>query len=547
MNLLKKILCFKYLWISLIIVGLGVIISWRFFEKPEETEVKKKIKEIETIVFGEWEPESLREILGTVKRKKETDIMSEVPGTVAKIFVDIGDEVSEGQILAIYKKIDDKTNINYENAVRTLNTTKISANNSIQSAEISLVTAEVELEQVKELESQNFKKAFDELYTRAQNAGVLLNNSIDWVDQFVGVSDQFQTDMYFVQHNVGDNNFVKKQATKNKTEDIILKRRNSNTLSHFNITDATILDFAKEQLEFLIYAKEIVLDMDTLIRETYVYNSFPEQSRAKFISEAENFTSKLNAEILSLETTLEGTKSQDKGINQKIITAENKVKNLEAALELAKSNAENHISTAKNQLFIAQSSKNDLEIKAPFDGKIFAKEISVGNQIKTGQKLFSIANENTSVKIVSFLSQVEAERINNKSEIKIKLPNDKIIISKEKFLSPKLDPMNQKLKAEFIIEKDNFPADIVNGTFVKILVPIQNGHKNLLPISAVSFEPDGNEILWINKENKTVRKKISTGEIFYDAITILENLDSGTRIVKYRNHAYAGEKISIKK
>ena len=83
------------------------------------------------------------------------------------------------------------------------------------------------------------------------------------------------------------------------------------------------------------------------------------------------------------------------------------------------------------------------------------------------------------------------------------------------------------------------------GSFVKILLPIDGTISNLLPISAISFEPGGAEVLVV-QDGKGGRKTVTIGKIISNAVEIEEGLDVGTPVVRYRTRAHAGEKLEIR-
>jgi hypothetical protein len=104
--------------------------------------------------------------------------------------------------------------------------------------------------------------------------------------------------------------------------------------------------------------------------------------------------------------------------------------------------------------------------------------------------------------------------------------------------------MTQKLKVDFPLTE--MPDDSLVGSFVKILLPIDGESSNLLPISAISFEPGGAETL-ILEDGKGKRVAVEAGDIVSNAIEILSGLDYGAQVVRNRNHAHAGEKLEPKK
>ena len=108
-----------------------------------------------------------------------------------------------------------------------------------------------------------------------------------------------------------------------------------------------------------------------------------------------------------------------------------------------------------------------------------------------------------------------------------------------------MDGLTQKINVEFPI--DSSEEDLLVGSYVKLLLPIKNGIPNLLPISAVSFEPGGAEVIVIDAENIARRKKVETKKIISDSIEIAGGLEAGEQVVRFRNRVTAGEEVKVMK
>jgi len=110
-------------------------------------------------------------------------------------------------------------------------------------------------------------------------------------------------------------------------------------------------------------------------------------------------------------------------------------------------------------------------------------------------------------------------------------------------LSSKTDPESQKIRVEFPLEE--LPSNTLVGSFARLILPsVKNGNRKLLPISAVSFEPDGTEVLVLNEENIAERRVVEYRRILGDGIEISGGIVHGDRIIQYRSRVHAGEKIN---
>ena len=88
---------------------------------------------------------------------------------------------------------------------------------------------------------------------------------------------------------------------------------------------------------------------------------------------------------------------------------------------------------------------------------------------------------------------------------------------------------------------------MISQSLVKLTALAKNSENSqLIPISAISFEPDGAEVFIINDENIVTRQKVTTGKIISNAIEILGGLEINQKIVQYRNRTNSGEEVIIK-
>ena len=110
------------------------------------------------------------------------------------------------------------------------------------------------------------------------------------------------------------------------------------------------------------------------------------------------------------------------------------------------------------------------------------------------------------------------------------------------FLSSQLDVLTQKVLAEFTI-----PAAVsLVGNLATVKIPLGGGDagSNLLPFSAVSFEPDGAEVLVVNSESRVIeRKKVVVDRVVVSNIEIVSGIDPGAEVVEFYKRAFPGEKV----
>ena len=531
-------------WILLCVFG--VLFVWAYLkngeveEAPRQEEVMLKTKQAEIISFGEWHPEEYREILATVESDQEVKISAEVMGVIDRVFVDIGDTVRKNQVLASYKKSSDPTQINFDNALRNLNTTKDNADNLVRQAETNLDTLAQENKQSRLRDVQTKRQAFEKLKTQAKNTEVLISNYLKWIDRLMGASNDYRYETVSERAGIGAQDKIGKQDVKNMIENLVYDKTDRLKALIREPEDSEVFEFADIRLIFLRNTKDLAVLFDDLIHRTLVTYSLTETQLQSLKSQSSVFLDRLNAEILTLETTLEATRGEVRRYNLSLISSANRIENAKMNLELVRSNAQSQISGAQNQYLLAESSQNDLEIRAPFYGKIVQKSVSSGEQVTAGRNIFSLLSDTGSLRVVAFLAPEELQKIQGKEYSEILLENGTIIKSSHSSSSIRLDPTTQKMRVEFHISKQE---GIHVGAMVKVIIPVNGTKRNLLPLSAVSFEPTGKEVLVVNSEGITERRKLQLGNTISNSVEVVSGLEVGDRVVRYRNRVFSGERV----
>lgn len=516
------------------------------FEKEEVVVPEEKTKTVEVITFGEWSPDSQREITGTILSGSDIDVQAEVSGTIEEVWVSIGDKVTKGQPLASFERQNDATQISYENLLQQFAVTKIQTAATVQSAETTLLTAQRQQEQTESTEAQNYSRTFDLLDTSARNAETTFRNTVEWADQLLGVSTGSRGDAGYTSQQIGRNNTKVRQDTKNQIEDIIRDRiRVDREILPQSMSDADVLRLANDRLDLLTNAQAIVRSIDSLVRSTPVTSSFTATNKATYRTESDTYLAAIDAAVYALETQVEAAKSEQGRNRLSVLGVDNAAQQASAALQVARAQAQAQITTLETQIRLARSSQSDLVVRAPFDGAITGKNVLPYDRVMAGTALFSMVGEDLDPKMSATITRDELMRVQaNIDKVTAKLEDGRIIALPEIEISGKLNSLTQKVSVDFPIEE--MPEGALVGSFVKILLPIDGTVSNLLPISAISFEPDGAEVL-VFDDGMGSRNKVEIGKIVSNAVEVIGGLENGAEIIRYRNRAHAGEKLEIQK
>lgn len=531
----------------IILVGCVLIFGWLFFSSkkaPQEKDitegisVEQEVKEVASIDFGSWAPGSGQSILGTVESIGDIALTAELSGTIESVYVNIGDTVARGQVLARYRRGDDQTFINYQNAVSQREQTKATTQNSIAQAELNVKTAQQELREQIDLQKQTRSQSFEGLKTQLQVSEVRLNETLDYADRMTKATDKFRYEANPLVDQVGNNNSILRQSIKNK---VILLRQKQSGLSNVFYSEEDVVYEAQKRYEVLLSLRDLLANIDQLIRQTPETRSFSISNRSSLEQEVEGKKTALNGEIATLKSQIEATKSQTNQYSLSIVQAENRVKTAEANLELAQANAKSSVNAADNSVDLAGASLGDLDVRAPFNGVISGKSVNAYQQVSPGVSLFEIVNKDVAPKVTAFVTKKELNTLLTAEKIQVSV-DEKVFEVTSGSMSSTVDPATQKIKVEYDLPSNE---DIRVGLLARIKVPVLQSEQNiLLPLSSIGFEPDGAEVLVII-DGEAVRRKVTVGDIQSDGIEVTAGIVSGDTIVRYRSRVYPGQKVKV--
>ena len=305
--------------------------------------------------------------------------------------------------------------------------------------------------------------------------------------------------------------------------------------------EASIEAYAQSRLDYARSLQEAFTLFESLVRGAVLIQNFTESDLQDVIGDVNSIRGAISSELLSLNSALEDLRSGKEGKKMAILSAENKYRSAQISYEKARSSAASQETSRQNQLRAAQVSQNDLILRAPFSGIVSKKFVNSGATVKSGQNLLRLTNPSATKKAAAFVSASEYQRMQG-NPVLIEVGDQSFEIS-PKAVNAQLDTQSQKMEVRF-----NFPEEfqdtVLVGQLGKMILPANGFAVNLLPLSAISFEPDGAEVLVVNEENMTERRKIQVGKLKSDAIEVVSGLTEGDIVVEYRNRSYAGQEVN---
>jgi multidrug resistance efflux pump len=510
-------------------------------ETPTETQNNSKPR-AEVITFGQWTPQGARQINGLVQSQAETTIRAELNGKIDRVLVDIGSEVRQGQILARYDVQGDTTYVNYQSAVNSLEATKSSTDASVTSARLALENAKKEYQQLQNQEEQNKIQTLQGLLNTIQSTRTTGLNVLNFFDGQLGASPQYE-DLYSAGRTlVGQNNRILKNQAKNQARELRLTYEQLPPLRNIVPDQAALLSEARTQLGFLQQLRTLGSQYNQLIEGTVTSANFSVTLKSQITAQTDGNNAQLDQILSALSSQIQAVESFAQGQANRLLAAQNRIKSSQAALELAESQAQAQVKNAQNGVNLAATQTADLRVIAPFSGVITQKFIQDRTQVNLGQELFSIYNPQAEKIVRTSLAPEEISRISGQESIKIN-SQGKTFFSETFRVSQTLNQSNQKAQVDFVLPREEDLPPSGSEATVQLS---DEGPSDLLPLSALSFEPDGSaQVLTVSADGTLVSQSVQVQQVLSGGIKILQGLEPQTPIIRYKNRFYNGQIIEV--
>ena len=249
----------------------------------------------------------------------------------------------------------------------------------------------------------------------------MFEEALDYVDMALGASRKFRNKVSEMYIYIGMNNVIEKQEVKVQTEAMVLDYQTFLKNNNFvQSTNSARVSLAESYLSYLKNVQVQLNILSSLNRDTVTSSTFSVTEKGVVESEIGSLLSQVNAQVLTLDSSLESAKSQLKQQNRNVISAENSLKSAQSQLSLARANAQNQINTAANQLRTAGKAQTDLDVRAPFAGTISKRMVTEQATVNFGQGLFEIVAQDVLPEIVTYLSPAEASQMALLSETRFR-------------------------------------------------------------------------------------------------------------------------------
>lgn len=191
--------------------------------------------------------------------------------------------------------------------------------------------------------------------------------------------------------------------------------------------------------------------------------------------------------------------------------------------------ANNNFLAAQTELELAQLALSYTKVAAPFNGRVVWREVDLGAHVTTGNLLFRIMAINPLLIRV----HIPANRIGQVAkgqsvELNVDSAKEKLKGIVE-LVSPIVDPASGTIKVT--IQLNQYPDSVRPGDFTEVKVITDKRENAMLLPSVAIIEERNQHYLYVEENNKAVRKNIEVGYVIAEQTEILSGITAEDRVV----------------
>jgi RND family efflux transporter MFP subunit len=187
--------------------------------------------------------------------------------------------------------------------------------------------------------------------------------------------------------------------------------------------------------------------------------------------------------------------------------------------------ARHRVQQAQAAVAVATVEKKDAWVRAPYDGKVTAKMIDVGDLASPGTPLINLEKQGVYC-VVFVLPEKHFPFVYLKQKVKVKTPSlqEKTLEGVIDRIDPSTDRKSRSFRVRAMLPEDNA---VRSGMFAKVEIPVGEVGKLMIPSTAVKYEGQLTGIYLIDAYQIAHFRLIRVGKTFGDKIEVVSGLKDG--------------------
>lgn len=467
------------------------IVAFVFFlwgcETSEKVVPKEGVRPTWNLEWETYQPKM--ELTGTVEAQKNITVSSKVTGRIENIFVENGDRVQKGDVIARYVQENAQTQVSYQNALQSFDAVNQSMEQALFLAQTQLQNAHQEAQNVRQTQEENVRTQERLLETQGQYTDTIITDVLDMLTAYLHVSSYYQNANNALTSYVGRNDSIERQRLKNETENLLSTRTEGRD--------------SEDQIEYLKNLQRVFADFDKLLKNSSVVSGFSESKKQSIQAQVTKLLQSLNAQVLEFERQIQALSIAKEQRNLQVVNAENRVRQAEKQVDVVRAQGESQTQNAQNQIALTQTMQKELELKSPFSGIITQKMVEEGQLVPMGTPVIALADVSgwtvqTTVPDV-YVSRVQ---LGDRAEIRID-GYDTTFEGVVTEIDPKVDAQTRKLGIEITFQAKE--QNIKMGLFARVSVFGKEQKGFFVPKNFIAHSFDGPSVLTQSGEKVPVQ------------------------------------------
>jgi len=508
--------------IGLIALALIAGISFRMMSGTEAAPVVEDSAREVTVarVSNLMNGGSALSVVAEVTSKSEAKISPETGGRVTRVRASLGQNVSEGQVLA------EVENGSQRAAVLQAEGVYDAAKASLQKVQGGTRDEQLAIKQSAVDAARN--GAVNTLLTAYASVESAINDAADPLFTNLTVQPQFN-----VVVTTDSQTKLSLENTRGLFNGIIAREAaQANSISASADVKTELLKTEEEVRQTRVFMDNIIKALNAAVPSAEITQAEIDAYKASVAGARTSLTASLGA-ISSARTTLEtAEKSLEEGVagavSEDIAGAEAAVKQAQGAYNAALANLEKTI------------------IRSPISGTLNNFTIKLGDTIAPQQEVAIVSN-NTALEAVAYLTEEDKARVVVGQEVAIEHGITGTITK----IAPALDPVTRRIEIRI-----GLPATatkvLTNGQSVRVelskdenAAPVAVEGPLSIPIAALKMEAS-RTIVFTVADNKLVAREIQIGKLSGQYVQVVSGIDANTEIVTDARGLKEGDEVRVR-
>ncbi len=452
------------------------------------------------------------------KPEKELDIAGEIGGKIEILNADVGDRISEGEILGtIDNKVNSATNAGLGNAISKIGNLFSNTENMYDDR---IKSADENLSLIKNATSSN---------TKASNAltnSVILSNQVnDTLGEILTIKNGVRKYKYsYLYEHLGETSSGTREEAENATYNFQMKQKELQNFYNENILNKQA---TPEQIATANTMSQEVLTLAKLALEK-TYTAFRFTLASGDISETQ-LTEYKNS-ISTLGTNVENTIANLQGSKSEIVQAELGLSTLQKEKSVKLSEIYEKLAEIETNKLVNEAMLDSGNISSSLEGVITKKYAEIGSIVNSGTPIFHLVQDDI-LKVIIDVPENISNKIYTGQNIFIYFKNSEKVDATIKKVYPTLNEINNKLTIE--IEIENYDHKILAGSLVRVAIPknIKEKTEKLALIKDAVVSRYGINYVFVLENNLAKKRIVELGASNDLFVEILKGLNKDEKVI----------------